>query len=203
MELISGLNIRPETKNTFSNCSARFSGGRNTSKIDDFIATILVYKDAENISDTLALTSLPLLLEGYASSWWQGVKSEAKTFEKAIKLLRNAFSPPKPDWRTFAEINQEKQKAFESTDSFICRKRKLFAQLSETLAESTMLNIIYSQLQIQIRDKIPRDALTKQLLQLEKLVCVVPFVENVTIQLTYVLRKLKRIAKDNPKLKNM
>lgn len=150
MDLLGGLNIRQEPRSTFANCSARFSGGSNTTKVEDFIATILVYKDAEHVSDFLALTSLPLLLEGYASTWWQGVKDEAMTFEMAIDLLRKAFSPPKPDWRIFAELNQEKQKSFESTDGFICRKRRLFAQLSELLSEKTMLNIIFSQLLISI-----------------------------------------------------
>lgn len=92
--LISGLSVRQEVKSTFSNCTARFHGNRNSTNVEDFLATILVYKEAENISDFLALTSLPLLLEGYASSWWQGVKDEAKTFNDAVDLLRGAFAPP-------------------------------------------------------------------------------------------------------------
>lgn len=68
-DLLGSLQVRQETRATFSSCSARFNGGRSTSKIEDFIATILVFKEAERISDSMALTSLPLLLEGYASSW--------------------------------------------------------------------------------------------------------------------------------------
>ena len=120
----------------------------------------MVYKDAENISDDLALTSFPLLLVGYASSWWQGVKNEATTFEMAIDILRKAFSPPKPDWRIFLEINLDKQKPFEPTDSFVCRKRRLFAQLSEKLSETTMLDILYSQIQLTIRKKVNRESIT-------------------------------------------
>lgn len=158
--LISGLSVRQEVKSTFSNCTARFHGNRNSTNVEDFLATILVYKEAENISDFLALTSLPLLLEGYASSWWQGVKDEAKTFNDAVDLLRGAFAPPKPDWRIFSEIAQEKQKLFETTDSFICRKRRLFAQLSEKLSENTMLNMIFSQLSLKIRERIQRESVT-------------------------------------------
>lgn len=156
-QIMSNMNTKPESKTTFVNCSARFNGGRNTTKVEDFIATILVYKEAENVSDTLALTSFPLLLEGYASTWWQGVQYEAKNFEMAIDLLRKAFSPPKPDWRIFAEITQDKQKVYESTDVFICRKRRLFAQLSEKLTENTMLNMIFFQLNLSIREKLSRD----------------------------------------------
>ena len=108
-----------QQNSTFSSSSARLNGGRNTSKVDDFIATILVYKDAENISDAFALISLPLLLEGYGASWWQGVKHEANTFQQAINLLKSAFPPPKPDWRIFSEIFSDKQKAYESMDNFI------------------------------------------------------------------------------------
>uniref|UniRef100_A0A1I8NJN2 Retrotransposon gag domain-containing protein n=1 Tax=Musca domestica TaxID=7370 RepID=A0A1I8NJN2_MUSDO len=100
---------------------------------------------------------IPLLLEGYVSTWWQGVQHEAKKFYMAIDFLRKAFSPPKPDWRIFAEITQDKQKILESTDSFICRKRRLFAQLSDRLSEKTMINIIFSQLNVFIREKLSRD----------------------------------------------
>lgn len=153
-----GNSVRQESRSTFSSCSARFNGGRSTAKVEDFIATILVYKEAENMSDSMALLSLPLLLEGYASSWWQGVKFEAGTFSDAIALLRDAFSPPKPDWRIYSEIFQDKQRPYESTDSFVCRKRSLFAQLKERLPESTIINMIFSQISIQIREKIPRES---------------------------------------------
>lgn len=155
--LLGNLSSTQERKITFSSCSARFNGGRNTSKVEDFIATILVFKEAENISNEMALISLPLLLEGYASTWWQGLKYEAKTFEEAIELLRSAFAPPKPDWRIFSEIFQDKQKPFESTDSFVCRKRCLFAQLKERLSESTIINMVFSQISIPIREKINRE----------------------------------------------
>lgn len=131
-ELMSGLSMRQETRSTFSNCTARFSGGRNSTKVEDFLVTILVYKEAEGISDLYALTSLPLLLDGYASSWWQGVQDEARTFTDAVYLLRNAFAPVKPDWRIFSEICQERQKTFETTDEFICRKRRLFANYQKS-----------------------------------------------------------------------
>lgn len=156
--LVGDIQVHTERKSTFSSCSARFNGGRSTSKVEDFIATILVFKDAEGITDQRALISLPLLFEGYASSWWQGVQHEAKTFAEAIQLLRDAFAPPKPDWRLYAEIFQDKQKINESTDSFICRKRQLFAQLKERLAESTIINMLFSQLNIKIREKISRES---------------------------------------------
>lgn len=157
-QLLGGVSNRQDTKATFSNCTARFSGGRNSTKVEDFLATILVYKDAENISDFLALTSLPLLLEGYASTWWQGVQNEARTFNDAVDLLKKSFAPIKPDWRIFNELCQEKQKSFESTDMFVCRKRRLFAQLSEKVSEKTMLDMLFGQLSLQIRGKVSRDS---------------------------------------------
>ena len=124
-QLLSSLKSKND-RATFSTCTARFHGTTNSTDVDDFIATILVYQEAEGISNEHALLSFPLLLEGYAASWWQGVKSEAKSFTKAIDLLRKNFAPPKPDWRLFAELFQEKQKLLESTDTFVCRKRKMF-----------------------------------------------------------------------------
>lgn len=155
-ELLGGLTMAQNTKSTFSTCTARFSGGRNSTKVEDFLSTILVYKDAENVSDLHALTSLPLLLEGYASTWWQGVKNEANSFSDAVDLLRKSFAPPKPDWRIYSEIFQDRQKSLETTDSFLCRKRRLFAQLSEKLSEKTMIDMIFAQLNMQIRERIGR-----------------------------------------------
>ena len=74
-----------------------------------------------------------------------------------MELLRANFAPMKPDWRLFAEIFQDKQRVLEATDSFICRKRKIFAQLSEKISENAMLNMLYSQLLIKIRERIPRE----------------------------------------------
>ena len=167
-QLMNNLQPRKE-KSTFSTCTARFSGSRNTTNVEDFIATILVYKEAEDITDSRALFSLPLLFEGYAASWWQGVKQEADSFSKAIELLRANFAPPKPDWRLFAEIFQDKQRVLEATDSFICKKRKIFALLSEKITENSMLNMLYSQLLITIRERIPRENIKNFQNLLEKL----------------------------------
>lgn len=82
---------------TLSNYTTRFNGDRNSTKIEDFLATILVYKEVENISNSYALLSLPLHLEGYASTWWRGVRNEVKTFDDTVELLRKAFALPKPD----------------------------------------------------------------------------------------------------------
>ena len=159
-ELLGNIQSRQSSRiTTFSSCTARFNGGRNVSKVEDFIATILVFKDAEDVPDFYALTSFPLLLEGYASAWWQGVKNEARCFDDAIDLLRNAFSPPKPDWRIFAEIFQDKQKVNENTDVFVCRKRRLFAQLKEKVSEKMIINMLFSQLSIHIRDKISNEGI--------------------------------------------
>ena len=71
--------------------------GRDTEKVQDFIATIFVYTQAEGI------TGLPLLPEDYDASWCPGVKGEASTFEDAINLIKS-FAQPKPDWHVYTEI---------------------------------------------------------------------------------------------------
>ena len=102
-QLLSALQSRQE-RATFGKCTSRFLGTTNSTDVNVFIATILVYKESECITDKHALLSFPILLEGYAASWWQGIKSEATSFQKAIDLLRKNFALPKPDWRLFSEI---------------------------------------------------------------------------------------------------
>lgn len=155
--LLGNLQVRPQISSTFSTCSTRFNGASDKENVEDFISTILVYKESTHISDRLALVSFPLLLEGYASSWWQGVKHEATTFDDAIDILRSAFAPIKSDWRIYSEIFKDKQKPTESTDSFVCRKRRLFALLREKVSESAIIDMIYYQINVHIREKIPRE----------------------------------------------
>ncbi|XP_075157626.1 activity-regulated cytoskeleton associated protein 2-like [Haematobia irritans] len=114
---------------SFSNCTARFDGERNPSKVEEFISAITTFKVVENINDENAVSSMPMLLEGDASEWWRGVKTSSFRFSDVITMLREAFSPPKPAWRVYAEINEARQQMNEPTDSFIRKKRALFSRL--------------------------------------------------------------------------
>ncbi|KAI8115032.1 hypothetical protein CVS40_12705 [Lucilia cuprina] len=58
----------------------------------------------------MTLINLPLLIKGYTSSWWQGVKQEANNFDNAIELLCTALAFPKSGCRIYAEIIQDKLK---------------------------------------------------------------------------------------------
>ena len=64
-DLLGGFNLRSENRTTFGRCSAHFDGGSSAMKVEDFIDTILVFKDAENVPDELSFTSAPLILDGY------------------------------------------------------------------------------------------------------------------------------------------
>ncbi|KAK5645171.1 hypothetical protein RI129_006471 [Pyrocoelia pectoralis] len=75
-ELIQG--IRGEFRNdplptlreggNFARCTARFAGKKDQD-VNAFIATIEIYKECAQISDTIALKGLPLLLEDLAATW--------------------------------------------------------------------------------------------------------------------------------------
>lgn len=56
------------------------------------------------------------------------------------------------------ELFEEKQKQNESTDEFICKKRTLFSQLQDNLSEEIMINMIYGQILLSLREKIPRSS---------------------------------------------
>ncbi|XP_026470154.1 activity-regulated cytoskeleton associated protein 1-like [Ctenocephalides felis] len=51
---------------SFSRCTARFNGSRNSEKVQEFTTTIVLYKDIESIPDEMALRGLPLLLQDTA-----------------------------------------------------------------------------------------------------------------------------------------
>ena len=72
------------------------------------------------INDEDAISGLPLLLEDYAVTWWQGVKDDISTWTEAITALRNAFAPTRPSYMIFAEIFEKKQTKGQLTDEFVC-----------------------------------------------------------------------------------
>uniref|UniRef100_A0A1I8NJ43 Peptidase A2 domain-containing protein n=1 Tax=Musca domestica TaxID=7370 RepID=A0A1I8NJ43_MUSDO len=80
----------------------------------------------------------------------------AKKFDDVVKMLRDSFCPSKPAWRIYAEIMEVKQQRGEATDSFIRKKRALFAKLTKSPSENDQIDIIFGMLSIDIRDRVFR-----------------------------------------------
>ncbi|XP_061397364.1 activity-regulated cytoskeleton associated protein 2-like [Musca vetustissima] len=153
MRTVAEANIKVSS---FANCSARYSGEGDATKVEEFISAITTFKMVENVSDENAINGMPMLLLGDASEWWAGVKGKAKKFDDVVKMLRDSFCPPKPAWRIYAEIMEGKQQRGEATDSFIRKKRALFAKLTKSPSENDQIDIIFGMLSIDIRDRVFR-----------------------------------------------
>lgn len=150
-----------QSKGTFGNCQARYGGDRDHNIVEEFITNAVTYKDVEKISDEDALRSLPLLFYSLASTWWQGVRKEATSFDHAMEMIRSHFSPSKPNYQIYQDIFQERQGDGTAIDTFVCEKRALLAQLPDNRHdEETELDLIYGLLNIKYRKKIPRDEIT-------------------------------------------
>lgn len=146
-----------KSKGSFANCNTRFFGQRDHDAVDVFIDAVETYKEVEQISDKDALKGIPLLFNGLASTWWKGVRREAKTWDDAINLLREHFSPTKPSYQIYLEIFETKQKSGEPIDPFICTKRALLAKLPEGRHdEQCEIDFIYGLLDLKYRQQIPR-----------------------------------------------
>ncbi|CAK9799791.1 Activity-regulated cytoskeleton associated protein 1 [Anthophora quadrimaculata] len=137
-------------------CTARFDGTSNRTKVEEFISTISIYKEIENISNENGIKGLPLLLEGEAATWWQGVKAEVTTWTQAMDLLRAAYAPKKPVYAIYAEIFASKQEEHCPTDIFIAQKRALLAELPRKHTEEVQIDMLYSLFKIRTREKILR-----------------------------------------------
>ncbi|ALC42543.1 Arc2 [Drosophila busckii] len=147
----------PQSKGSFSNCGARFSGQRDHDAVDEFITAVETYKEVESISDSDALKGISLLFNGIAITWWKGVRREAQTWADCLKLLRDHFSPTKPSYQIYMEIFETKQMSSEVIHEFICKKRALLAKLPEGRHdEETELDFIYGLMQQKYREQIPR-----------------------------------------------
>jgi len=156
-----GGSLEVKSKGSFTNCSSRFGGQRDHEAVEEFITSIVTYKEIESISDEDALKGISLLFFGLASTWWQGVRKEAKVWGDAIALIRDHFSPIKPAYQVYMEIFEKKQEERTAIDTFICQQRALLAQLPEGRHdEETELDLTYGLLNIKYRKHIPRYDIT-------------------------------------------
>ncbi|KAH9639661.1 hypothetical protein HF086_017655 [Spodoptera exigua] len=151
--------LPPGRHGSFATCNARYTGVKNSEEVEAFLAAASVFKQIENISDAEALTGIPLILQGEAAVWWQGVKHQVTTWKNFKERLRHAFAPKKPAYRLYQEIVGIKQDFETSTENFIAQKRMLFAQLpAPEHTEGQQLDMIYGQLKNRIQEKVPRNS---------------------------------------------
>ncbi|XP_037888277.1 activity-regulated cytoskeleton associated protein 2-like [Glossina fuscipes] len=147
-----------ESKGSFSNCPDSFSGYREFEDVEEFIDAIETYKNMEQITNEDALKGLPLLLHDLAFIWWKGIHREFKTWENAMTLLRENFSPIKPAYQIYKEFFETKQTEYQSIHTFVLQKRALLAKLPEgTLDKQTEIDFIYGLLNFKFRQHIPRN----------------------------------------------
>ncbi|XP_073836174.1 activity-regulated cytoskeleton associated protein 1-like [Musca autumnalis] len=150
-------NVQTKSKGSFSNCPSRFGGQRDHEAVEEFITSIVTYKEIECISDEDALKGISLLFYGLASTWWQGVRKEAKTWNDVLALIRDHFSPTKPAYQIYMEIFEKKQDDHVAIDTFVCQKRALLAQLPDDRHdEETEIDLVYGLLNIKYRKHIAR-----------------------------------------------
>lgn len=124
--------------------------------MNEFITNSTFYKESEGITDANALLGLPLLLEGNANTWWQGIKAQVTTWKQATELLKEEFAPSKPDYKIYAEIFRQPQGEGFPTGPFITTKRALFADLKNPQTEEVQLDMVYGMLHLEIRERVAR-----------------------------------------------
>ncbi|KRF79966.1 activity-regulated cytoskeleton associated protein 1 [Drosophila virilis] len=154
-----GVASSSKSKGSFSACTHRFFGSRSHDEVEEFITNIVTYKELEEISDENALKGVSLLFYGLASTWWQGVRKEAKCWNDVIVLIREHFSPAKPAHQVYTEFFEERQEDDVVIDTFVVEKRALLAQLPEGRHnEETELDFLYGLLNIKYRKHIARQS---------------------------------------------
>ncbi|CAH2236855.1 jg13465 [Pararge aegeria aegeria] len=147
-------------KGSFAACTTFYEGERESNAVEAFLAAVSVYKEVERISDEDAITGLPLVLKKDAATWWQGVKEGITQWSDFKKRLRHAFAPKKPAYIIYQELIGVKQEHNEHTEKFIAQKRMLLAQLPKPEhTEEQQLDMIFGQLKLSIKEKVPRTSI--------------------------------------------
>ncbi|XP_026329054.1 activity-regulated cytoskeleton associated protein 2-like [Hyposmocoma kahamanoa] len=151
--------LAPGKKGSFAACTSSFDGTKDAEVVEAFLSAITVYKTIENISDTDSLIGILLLLKGEAAIWWQGVKNDVKQWEEFKNCLRHVFVPKKRAYLIYQEIVGDKQNSDMSTESLVAHKRMLFTQLPTEHSEIQQLDMVFGQLNIKIKERIPRNSI--------------------------------------------
>ncbi|XP_050323484.1 activity-regulated cytoskeleton associated protein 1-like [Bactrocera neohumeralis] len=146
-------------RGTFMYCNSRLGDQHDSAYVEEFIQSVLAYKDMESISDEDALKSIAILFYGEAALWWLGVRGakEVHTWDEAIALIREHFAPAKQAYQLYMEIFEEKQDDETAIGTFVCRMRAQLAQLPEGRHnEETELDMVYGLLNMKYRRQILR-----------------------------------------------
>ncbi|XP_047986634.1 activity-regulated cytoskeleton associated protein 2-like [Leguminivora glycinivorella] len=123
---------------SFARCNAVYDGTGDNETVETFLSAIKVYKKIENIDDENALEGLTLLLKGDAAVWWEGAKSDVKSWTDFEDRLRHAFAPKIPADILYQKIIELKQDATTPTEKFVAKKRALIAQLPAPIPSETI-----------------------------------------------------------------
>ncbi|XP_047987218.1 uncharacterized protein LOC125227069 [Leguminivora glycinivorella] len=149
------------TTASFANVSFSYDGTRESMRLEEFLSAASVYKKVNDMSDEAAIMSLPLVLKGEASTWWQGVKEGISRWTDFESRLRHAFAPKISGVQIFQEVFSRRQPSDMLSETFIAKNRALLTQLrSPGLTEELQIDAIHGQLNINIRERIPRDSVT-------------------------------------------
>ncbi|KAJ0171192.1 hypothetical protein K1T71_013391 [Dendrolimus kikuchii] len=150
--------IGSQQRRSFASCKVFYDGTKDTEVVETFLSAASVFKNLEGIEDEDAIKSIPLILKDEAATWWNGIKGEISSWEQFQSRVRLAFAPKRPAYQIYQDIIGIKQDEKELTETFVTRKRALFAQLPVPgHTESQQLDMIYGQISYKIRSKLARE----------------------------------------------
>ncbi|XP_063537554.1 uncharacterized protein LOC134746912 [Cydia strobilella] len=140
----------------FAQCTARYSGSKEE-HLESFIDNMESYKSCMHITDENAVRGLSLLLTKDAGVWWQGVKSQVRTWEDALDKLRSAFGERRPPFVIYTELFSLVQ-GEQNTEIFVSKARALLAKLPpEDLSERVQIDMVFGLLDRRIRKRLKRE----------------------------------------------
>ncbi|XP_072392239.1 activity-regulated cytoskeleton associated protein 1-like [Diabrotica undecimpunctata] len=110
----------------FLKCTARFDITVNADA-EAFLDNVITLKDCSQISDENFLRGLSVLLNGFAATWWQGIKYTVLAWEVAVQALKDAYSKKLPTHLIFREVFSREQNSSGPIELFVSHIRALLA----------------------------------------------------------------------------
>lgn len=114
--------------------------------LHDFLAQIEMFRRAEGITNYEMLTQVVYLLTGRARLWYQNVYQNIRTWAEFLREIKQHFLPDDYNFVLLTEIENRKQKPFESVTEYLNLVELKFRAMPRALSEEHKLYIVQKNL---------------------------------------------------------
>lgn len=140
--VVSQNSIKPSKQIPVSQWKISFSGDYNGPSVNAFLEQVNEYSISRNVSKSDLCNSAVELLTGRALIWYRSVRSQIKSWDEFVRLLRAEYEPHDYELELWDEIRSRTQGPDETVSSYFACMINLFARLPMEPSERQKLQVL-------------------------------------------------------------